>query len=73
MKVDKLYHLIAGFAISLLFGLISPITGLITAVVIGSAKEVVYDKLLNRGCFEYLDFVATCVGGVVGYLILILL
>ena len=72
MKIDKLYHLIAGFVISVFFGLISPITGLITAVIIGAAKEVIYDKLMEKGCFEVLDFVATCIGGVIGYLIFIL-
>jgi len=72
MKIDKLYHLIAGFVISVFFGLISPITGLITAVIIGAAKEVIYDKLMKRGCFEVLDFVATVIGGVIGYLIMII-
>ena len=72
MKIDKLYHLIAGFAISLIFGLISPFIGLVTSIVVGAGKEVVYDKLMKRGCFEVLDFVATCIGGVIGYLIFIL-
>ena len=72
MKIDKAYHLIAGFVIAIVFGLISPITGLICSVVIGAGKEVVYDKLMKRGCFEVLDFVATVIGGVIGYLIFIL-
>lgn len=72
MTTDKLYHFVAGFLISLIIGLISPISGLITSVIIGAGKEVVWDKLMKKGCFEVLDFVATCVGGVVGYLILML-
>ena len=72
MKIDKLYHLIAGFAISLIFGLISPFIGLITSIIVGAAKEVIYDKLMKRGCFEVLDFVATVIGGVIGYLIMII-
>lgn len=73
MKIDKLYHFIAGFVIAIVFGLISPITGLITSVIVGAGKEVIYDKIMKKGCFEVLDFVATCIGGVIGYLILILL
>jgi len=72
MKIDKLYHFVAGFLIAIVIGLISPISGLICSVVIGAGKEVIYDKLMKRGCFEVLDFVATCIGGVIGYLIFIL-
>lgn len=32
MRKDKLYHLIAGFAIALLIGLFSPIVGIITTI-----------------------------------------
>ena len=70
--ISKRRVYIAGFLISLIFGLISPITGLICSVIIGAGKEVVWDKLMKKGCFEVLDFVATCVGGVIGYLILML-
>lgn len=69
---DKLYHLIAGLLIAIIIGLISPISGLITSVIVGAGKEVIYDKLMKKGCFEVLDFVATCIGGVIGYLILML-
>jgi len=71
MKTDKVYHLVAGFVISALIGLINPITGLIASVIVGVGKEVIYDKLMKKGCFEVLDFVVTCIGGVIGYLILI--
>jgi len=70
---DKLYHLIAGFIISLIFGLISPLAGLVTSIGAGAAKEVIYDKLMKRGCFERLDFIATAFGGVIAYIIIIIL
>ena len=73
MKIDKIYHLIAGFVISLLIGLINPVMGLITSIIVGAAKEIVYDKLMKRGCFEVLDFVATVIGGVIGFLIITLI
>ena len=72
MKIDKLYHLIAGFAISLIFGLISPFIGLVTSIVVGAGKEVIYDKLLKKGCFEILDFIATFIGGLIGMILILL-
>ena len=72
MKTDKVYHLVAGFVISALIGIVSPAIGLITSVIVGAGKEVVWDKLMKKCCFEVLDFVATCIGGVIGYLILTL-
>lgn len=47
--------------------------GLLTAAVGGAAKEVIWDWLLKRGQPEWLDFWATCLGGAVGSLMLILL
>lgn len=66
MKKDKLYHLIAGFTIALIFGLFNPILGLVIAVLAGIAKDVVYDLLLKKGTFELLDIGATAVGAVIG-------
>ncbi len=59
MTKDKLYHLIAGFAISLIFGLFNPIIGLIIAISVGVTKDVVWDLCLKRGTFEVLDIFAT--------------
>lgn len=47
--------------------------GLLTAAVGGAVKEIIWDWLLKRGHPEWLDFVATCLGGAIGSLILILL
>ena len=73
MAKDKKMHLIFGFIIALVFGLISPILGLITATIIGAAKEVIWDKLLKKGCPEYLDFFATCLGGLIAMVLISLL
>jgi len=72
MAKDKLYHLVAGFIIALIFGLINPLLGLVTATIIGAAKEVVYDRLLKKGCFEILDFIATFIGGLIGMILILL-
>jgi heme O synthase-like polyprenyltransferase len=67
---DKKKHISAGFQIALAFGvLVSPLAGLILAAVAGATKEFVYDKFMKRGTPEVLDFVATCAGGLVGFLL----
>lgn len=72
MDKDKLKHLLAGLAIAIMAGLLfCPLTGLIVAAVVGALKEIVWDWLLKRGTPEFLDFVATALGGLVVYLILI--
>ena len=69
---DKQKHLLAGLALSILAGLLfCPLTGLIVAAVVGALKEIVRDWLLKCGTPEFLDFVATALGGLVVYLILI--
>ena len=40
---------------------------LATAVAVGVAKEVVYDKMLHLGNPDVMDAVSTAVGGVLGY------
>ena len=72
MPKDKKLHILAGLALSILAGLLfCPLTGLIVAAVVGALKEIVWDWLLKRGTPEFLDFVATALGGLVVYLILI--
>ena len=47
MKKDKLYHVIAGFLIGLIFGLIKPVAGIILAV--GAGKVIQF----FRFCVDY--------------------
>ena len=71
MPKDKKLHLLAGLALSLLAGLLfCPIVGLATAVVVGALKEIIWDWLLKKGTPEFLDFVATVLGGALGAVIL---
>ena len=73
MKRDKLLHLIAGFAIALLFGMINPFLGLALAIIAGAAKEIVWDLYLGKGTYEVMDFVWTLIGGLLGFAIMYLI
>ena len=73
MKKDKVLHLIAGFAISLLFGTINPFLGLAVAIIAGAAKEIVWDLYLGKGNCEAMDFVWTLIGGLMGFAIMYLI
>lgn len=48
----------------------APLVGLVIASIVGALKEIIWDWLLKRGTPELLDFVATALGGFVGYVIL---
>ena len=64
---DKWKHLLVGLVLSLLAGLLfCPIVGLATAAVVGALKEIIWDWLLKKGTPEFLDFVATVLGGASG-------
>ena len=63
--IDKIYHLVAGFIISLIFGLINPVLGLILAIIAGVGKEI-YDKYIKKSVIDPLDVIATVLGGVLG-------
>ncbi len=66
MGKDKLYHLIAGFVIAFVFGLISPFWGLVAGITAGLAKDIVWDLYLKRGTFEVLDILVTVIGAIFG-------
>ena len=63
--IDKIYHLVAGFIISLIFGLINPVLGLALAIIAGVGKEI-YDKKIKKSVIDPLDVIATVVGGILG-------
>jgi ABC-type microcin C transport system permease subunit YejE len=70
MQRDKLKHLLAGIGISLVFGVqFTPFIGLIIAVIVGALKEIIWDWLLKRGTPEFLDFLATVLGGAIAYMV----
>lgn len=69
--MDKIKHFLVGLSVSLVAGIwYTPGLGLTCAALSGIWKEVVWDRLLKKGTPELLDFVATMVGGVVGYALL---
>ncbi len=59
---DKRKHLMAGFAISFVFGIFNPWLGLIMACLAGGVKEWWDSK--GNGTPEWWDFVFTCLGAV---------
>ena len=67
---DKMKHLLAGIAISLLFGWLAHdvLAGFTVALVAGVAKEL-YDYYGN-GTSELNDIIATAQGGAIGLIIL---
>ena len=71
MKQDKLKHLLAGIGISLVFSVqFSPLIGLITAPIVGALKEIIWDWLLEKGTPEFMDFLATALGGAIAYMVI---
>ena len=69
MNQDKLKHLLAGIGISLVFGVqFSPLIGLIAAAIVGALKEIIWDWLLKKGTPEFMDFLATALGGAIAYM-----
>jgi len=70
-KQDKLKHLLAGIGISLVFGVqFSPLIGLIAAAIVGALKEIIWDWLLKKGTPEFMDFLATALGGAIAYMVI---
>ena len=66
---DKLLHFIGGAGIAILFGILGyPLVGLGVAAIVGVGKEV-YDYFYPKThTADVWDFVATALGGLVGYL-----
>ncbi len=72
MPYDKRLHFAAGLGISAIGGVfISPIIGLYLAMIAGALKEL-YD-LFDYGLFDVNDMLVTWVGGVAGYIVLLLI
>ena len=80
--MDKLYHFVCGLGISLLVGVIAYKIGLnqpeaygfVVAIIAGAAKETfdaIKAKEWSVHTWDVFDFLATCVGGFAGVLVLI--
>lgn len=70
---DKLKHFYLGFLIFSLFWIFTPVWAsiLITAVIAGG-KELIYDKMMEKGTAEFMDFFYSVIGGIIVGLIVIL-
>jgi len=61
--IDKLYHFCAGFIIYIISNVfIHNWLSIVPVIIIGAAKEA-YDFYSGKGNAEWLDFIATVVGG----------
>lgn len=70
---DKTLHFNAGLALAIVFGaFFGAIVGLLLAVAAGVGKEV-YDYYTGKGTPELADVMYTWLGGVVGFIITLLL
>lgn len=65
MAEDKQKHLIYGFIIAMLFGMISPIFGLGIALLAGVLKELY--GMTGRGTPDIMDVTYTALGGICGF------
>lgn len=63
---DKALHFIAGVLLFAVGHFISIPVGLFLAFAYAAGKEI-YDKVSGKGNPEFMDFVWTCAGGIVGY------
>ena len=66
--IDKLYHFIAGMFIFWVasYFMACPI---IPVIVIGALKEI-YDKVIKHSYADWLDFVATVMGGLIIWVVM---
>lgn len=69
MRTDKLLHLFCGYIIALTVGIWLPWLGMLFGVAVAFGKELLWDRLLKRGTFEWSDISATLVGVLAGYCI----
>lgn len=74
MQKDKILHFLAGLSIALFVGLVlwNPWIGLMAGIVAGIAKELIWDLWLKKGTPEFMDFLATFLGGAAAFAILLL-
>ena len=75
IPADKQYHILAGMVISYLSSkMLMVVTGLpwmvlfgvLVAFVVGALKELVWDRLLDKGTYENADMAFTTYGGALG-------
>ncbi len=65
MKIDKLYHFIAGIEIAFIILLFSTNLAAISAVVLAGILKECFDKFYQKEKFDIIDLLFTILGGVV--------
>lgn len=69
---DKLLHFFYGAWISFISLLLLGLLGLLIPVIVAAGKEIIYDKIMNKGAFEIVDFIYTVVPTIMLYLVTLL-
>ena len=65
IPTDKILHFAVGALISLgVTAVAGPVAGVCAALLIGCAKEWIWDAWMKRGDFDGLDALATVLGGI---------
>ena len=79
IPLDKTKHFLGGVVIAAVLGYIvgiwqdplsAALSGLAAAVLIGTAKEAIWDNWLKKGTDDKYDMYATALGGVFGAIVL---
>lgn len=67
MKTDKLLHFLCGYVIAITLSLWVVWLGPVVGVLAAFGKELVWDKWLGKGTFEWQDINVTLVGVLFGF------
>lgn len=70
MELDKKLHFICGFIICFIIGLYNAQLGLVACAAAGAGKEMFDFLHPEKHSVELMDFIATCCGGIVAYILL---
>lgn len=77
IQIDKLMHNLINYSIIFTLAVLTNYCiALITALIVDMLKEFIWDRLLNKGCFEIADLISNGLGiieGTLMYLIYIIL
>ena len=65
--MDKWLHVLCGYIIALTIGIWLPWAGATVGVLVAFGKELVWDKWLGKGTFEWQDINSTLVGVLAGF------
>jgi len=70
IKFDKWKHLVFGFMF-MWFPILLEFYGFLIALTFAIGKEVIHDKIMKKGNFEWLDFAYTMIFPTIAYVIVL--